>query len=87
MSDDAQNCRIECRIEADDLQIQYNDTLALDLKHMRATGNIIAVIGHNGAGKSTLLKSLLGLLKPTRGRLQSKRVDSNLDRLRNMMPG
>ncbi len=32
-------------------------------------GEIVAVIGPNGAGKSTLLKSLVGILRPTSGRV------------------
>ena len=32
-------------------------------------GEIVAIIGPNGAGKSTLLKSLVGILKPTSGRI------------------
>ncbi len=32
-------------------------------------GEIVAIVGQNGAGKSTLSKLLVGLLKPTRGKL------------------
>lgn len=32
-------------------------------------GDVIAVLGHNGAGKTTLVKHVLGLLKPTQGRV------------------
>jgi len=31
------------------------------------TGELVALIGANGAGKSTLLKSIVGLVRPTRG--------------------
>jgi ABC-type branched-subunit amino acid transport system ATPase component len=30
-------------------------------------GEIVCIIGPNGSGKSTLLKTVVGLLKPTRG--------------------
>ena len=32
-------------------------------------GEAVAVIGPNGAGKTTLLKSIVGMLRPTRGRV------------------
>jgi zinc transport system ATP-binding protein len=44
----------------------------LVLKHIDLRvepGSTLGVIGPNGAGKSTLVKLLLGLLKPTRGRI------------------
>jgi ABC-type branched-subunit amino acid transport system ATPase component len=37
---------------------------------MRAdAGKIVSVLGANGSGKSTLLKAIIGLLKPTNGRV------------------
>jgi len=33
-------------------------------------GEIMAVLGRNGVGKTTLLRVLIGLLKPTRGRIE-----------------
>ncbi|WP_053955691.1 metal ABC transporter ATP-binding protein [Inediibacterium massiliense] len=42
--------------------------------------DFLAIIGPNGGGKSTLLKTILGLLKPTSGKimLYGKRIQENL---------
>lgn len=44
------------------------DNISLELRR----GEIITVIGPNGAGKSTLLKLALGLIVPTRGRIDRR---------------
>ena len=46
---------------------------AIDL-HIRP-GERIALVGENGAGKSTLVKLLLGLYRPTAGRILVDGVD------------
>jgi branched-chain amino acid transport system ATP-binding protein len=40
-----------------------------DLSLKVEAGEIVAVLGTNGAGKSTLLKTIVGLLRPTAGRI------------------
>lgn len=39
-------------------------------------GEFVAIIGQNGAGKTTLLKNIVGLLKPTRGRVLVEGLDT-----------
>ena len=34
------------------------------------TGDYICIVGENGSGKSTLMKGILGLLKPTEGKIE-----------------
>jgi ABC-type branched-subunit amino acid transport system ATPase component len=38
-------------------------------------GSLVAVLGPNGSGKSTLLKTVIGLLKPTRGQVRLDGTD------------
>jgi branched-chain amino acid transport system ATP-binding protein len=39
------------------------------------TGSMTGLIGRNGAGKTTLMKSIMGILKPTRGSIQHDSAD------------
>ncbi|EHM28172.1 MULTISPECIES: ABC transporter ATP-binding protein [Streptomyces] len=49
----------------------YGDTVALDnVDFTVREGEFIGLLGPNGAGKTTLLNSLLGLRKPTSGRIE-----------------
>lgn len=34
------------------------------------TGKVTAIVGPNGSGKTTLIKSILGLIKPTKGKIE-----------------
>jgi manganese transport system ATP-binding protein len=57
-------------IEVADLTVRYGSVLALDSVSFGVRpGRICGVIGMNGSGKSTLFKSIMGLVKPERGRV------------------
>ncbi|PCI51109.1 MAG: ABC transporter ATP-binding protein [Alphaproteobacteria bacterium] len=48
----------------------YGRTKAVDnIDFGVAPGECLALVGHNGAGKSTLIKMVLGLTRPTKGRV------------------
>jgi ABC-2 type transport system ATP-binding protein len=42
-----------------------NDGISLDV----AAGEVLGLLGHNGAGKTTLLSQIVGLVRPTAGRI------------------
>jgi Cu-processing system ATP-binding protein len=57
-------------IEADHVSRRYGAKLAVnDVTMAFQSGECTAIVGHNGAGKSTLIKMLLGLVRPTSGRI------------------
>ncbi|GIH99918.1 ABC transporter ATP-binding protein [Planobispora takensis] len=54
-----------------DVSKSYGDVLAVDgLDLSVRAGTTVALLGPNGAGKSTSVNMLLGLLRPTRGRVE-----------------
>lgn len=57
-------------IQADKISHQFAESKVLsDVSLKISAKEIVTLIGPNGAGKSTLLKILLGLLKPTQGKV------------------
>lgn len=49
---------------------KYGSRVAVDnLNLSLRSGELFALLGHNGAGKTTTIKMLVGLLKPTAGRI------------------
>ncbi len=55
----------------EDLHVSYGHIKAVKGVSMGIeTGEIVSIIGANGAGKSTLLKTISGLIKPRKGRIQ-----------------
>lgn len=58
-------------IEVNDLTVAYYEKPVLwDIDLQVPQGILCAIVGPNGAGKSTLIKSILGIVKPTAGRIQ-----------------
>jgi ABC-type branched-subunit amino acid transport system ATPase component len=57
-------------LEVKDVYSGYGDTEVLHgVSIYLNEGEIVTIIGPNGAGKSTLLKTIMGFLRPTRGRI------------------
>ncbi|MEU5549107.1 MULTISPECIES: ABC transporter ATP-binding protein [unclassified Micromonospora] len=56
---------------ADQVSRRYGDVLALDRVDLEVrAGELVGLLGPNGAGKSTLLNLLVGLRRPTSGRVE-----------------
>lgn len=57
-------------VQIDDLWFSYERQVVLRDVNLRIQpGERVCIVGPNGGGKTTLLKLILGLLKPTRGRV------------------
>ena len=57
-------------IDVVDVSKSYGDVLAVDRVSLRVeAGEIYALLGLNGAGKTTLIRVLLGMVRPTGGRV------------------
>jgi ABC-2 type transport system ATP-binding protein len=70
-------------IHATDLVKTFGETTALDgIDLVIPPGAVYGFIGPNGAGKTTTLRILVGLLNPTRGRVEVLGMDVREDRLR-----
>lgn len=59
-------------IEVDDVTVAYANghTALRDASFTLGAGTICALVGVNGSGKSTLFKSIMGFLRPVRGRVR-----------------
>lgn len=65
-------------IKASDITFSYDTTpVLLDVSLSIREGDFLAIIGPNGSGKTTLVKILLGLLRPSAGRvdIMGKRLE------------
>ena len=60
----------EAIIQVDDFKAAYDGQVVLDHVNFEVyAGEVFAILGGSGCGKSTLLKHLIGLYKPTAGRI------------------
>jgi ABC-type multidrug transport system ATPase subunit len=57
-------------IECEGLSKRYRKTLALNEVSLKLEEGVTGLIGPNGAGKSTLIKLILGMIKPTGGKIR-----------------
>jgi branched-chain amino acid transport system ATP-binding protein len=63
-------------LEIDDVSMDFGGVRALDGVELSiAEGELLGLIGPNGAGKTTLLRVLVGMLRPTSGRIVFKGSD------------
>lgn len=70
-------------IELDAVTVHYGDVCALDDVSLRVDrGRVCGLIGMNGSGKSTLFKSIMGVVRPDRGRVLIHGVEPALARRR-----
>lgn len=61
----------DCAIEVDKLTKVYGKVVALDgISLAVEEGEILGLLGPNGAGKSTLMKIVVGILRPTSGKVR-----------------
>ena len=60
----------ESVVRVENVSVRYNKQLVVDQVSLEvARGSVYALLGRNGAGKSSLMRCLLGLQKPTSGRV------------------
>ncbi len=67
-------------LKAESLTVYYDKILALDDVSVEINNSeVVAVLGRNGAGKTTLLRTIMGFVKPLKGRILFGDLDlSNL---------
>lgn len=58
-------------LKVTDLHVSYGQTVALSGVNLEVEPcDFIGIIGPNGGGKTTLIKTILGILKPTHGKIE-----------------
>ena len=62
--------------DLEDVSFRYSTELILDSVSLKVhRGDFLALLGPNGSGKSTLIRVMLGLQKPTSGRIRIMGMD------------
>ncbi|MEM3648561.1 MAG: ATP-binding cassette domain-containing protein [Thermoproteota archaeon] len=56
-------------VEAINVSKRFGDTLALDNVHTTFENGVYGLVGPNGSGKTTLIRIMLGLQKPSSGKI------------------
>src|SRR5690606_37664992 len=56
-------------LELTDIEAGYGPTRVLHGVSLTAPDGVTAILGHNGAGKTTLMRAVIGLIRPTKGRV------------------
>src|SRR5256712_10674195 len=68
-------------VDLEQVSFAYGGERVLDEVSLRVgRGDFLGIIGPNGSGKTTLLRVLLGLLRPTSGRIKLFGIDVRLFR-------
>ena len=70
-------------IELDHVTMRWDNRLALNDVCLRVDeGDFFAITGPNGGGKTTMLRIILGLLRPTSGRVIFRQGGKEIDKIR-----
>lgn len=74
-------------IELQDVSLAYGDRLVLDGVSLRVPSNeITTILGPSGSGKSTIIKLMLGLIKPTSGRVYIEGIEISKLKEKHLFP-
>lgn len=64
-------------VRLENLTIRYGERVAVQDLTVAFEPGAVALLGRNGAGKSSVLKALLGLVRPTSGRMSFSQLSPN----------
>lgn len=74
MPNDLQHKSNAALIEASDVEVRFGgNTVLTGANVIVRPGEIVTLIGPNGAGKTSLVRALLGLIKPTTGKVTRRK--------------